>query len=249
MMYSKPSPSAANLHRSNVSRYIQLSTLFRRRIQSGVWAAGSQIPTIDDLVEETGVARATVRQALGVLESEGLLARFRGKGTFVLEQENDSFWCEVETDWKDLLTGRPGATIEVISNTVSGPPSDAPTEMGKLADQYRLLRRYHSRDGRIFLVADVFIDAELAKSLPKSALKSRTAMRLAESLKDIEICDARQTVTIGTADLDLSLLMDIELNAPVAYVQRSVVDQRGVIVLIANGTYRGDVVKFQFKLR
>ena len=135
MMYSKPSPSAANLHRSNVSRYIQLSTLFRRRIQSGVWAAGSQIPTIDDLVEETGVARATVRQALGVLESEGLLARFRGKGTFVLEQENDSFWCEVETDWKDLLTGRPGATIEVISNTVSGPPSDAPTEMGKLADQ------------------------------------------------------------------------------------------------------------------
>jgi len=249
MLSNKPAPTGTNLHRSNVSRYIQLATLFKRRIQSGVWAAGSQIPTIDELVEETGVARATVRQALGVLESEGLLARFRGKGTFVLEKEDEGFWCEVEADWQELLTGRPGASIEVIANTLSGPPADAPTEMGKVADQYRLLRRHHSRDGRVFLVADVFVEAELAKSLPRSAFKSRTAMRLVESLKGVEITDARQTVTIGTADLELSLLMDIELNAPVAHVRRTVVDQHGVIVLIADGIYRGDVVKFKFKLR
>ena len=53
-----------DLNRSAVSRYIQLATLFRRRIEQGVWRTGEQIPTVDDLAAECGVARATIRQAL-----------------------------------------------------------------------------------------------------------------------------------------------------------------------------------------
>ena len=60
------------LSRSAVARYIQLATLFRSRIMSGQWAAGGQIPTIEQLMAECGVARATIRQALGLLEDEGL---------------------------------------------------------------------------------------------------------------------------------------------------------------------------------
>ncbi|MFX6226298.1 GntR family transcriptional regulator, partial [Acinetobacter baumannii] len=48
--------------RSAVSRSLQLATLFRRRIESGQWPLGSQIPTVDDLASECGVARATIRQ-------------------------------------------------------------------------------------------------------------------------------------------------------------------------------------------
>jgi GntR family transcriptional regulator len=237
------------LNRSNVSRYIQLATLFRRRIESGVWRAGEQIPTIDELVAETGVARATVRQALGLLEDEGLLARFRGKGTFVLERETEGLWCEVETEWKNLLTGRPGAKIELLESRLTNMAPNVSRSIGTFAPEYRLLRRLHSRDGRPFLIADVYVDASLAKSLPSSAFKKRTAMRLAESLPGVEICDAVQTVTIGTADLEVSSMLDLELNAPVAFVQRAVVDQRGVVVLLANGIYRGDVVRLEIKLK
>jgi GntR family transcriptional regulator len=38
---------AIDLSRSAVSRYIQLATLFRRRIEQGVWKIGTQIPTVD----------------------------------------------------------------------------------------------------------------------------------------------------------------------------------------------------------
>ena len=98
--------------RSAVSRYIQLATLFRRRIESGEWPIGEQIPTIDDLVLECGVAKATIRQALGLVEAEGLIERFRAKGTFVKRRPQDQMWCDVETDWNGLLSSREGAEIE-----------------------------------------------------------------------------------------------------------------------------------------
>jgi GntR family transcriptional regulator len=238
-----------SLERSNIARYIQLATLFRRRIESGVWRAGEQIPTIDDLVEETGVARATVRQALGILENEGLLARFRGKGTFVLERKGDGLWCTVETEWQNLLTARPGAKIELLETCRSVRPPSAPLPIGKFADEYHLLRRLHSRQGRPFLLADVYIEANAARSLPPNAFKTRTAMRLAEELSNVEIRDAVQIVTIGAADLEVAARLDIDVNAPVAHVQRVVVDQTGTVVLFANGTYRGDVVRLEFTLK
>ena len=64
---------SVDLDRSAVSRYLQLASLFRRRIEAGDWPIGQQTPTVDDLAVECGVARATVRKALDMLEDEGLI--------------------------------------------------------------------------------------------------------------------------------------------------------------------------------
>src|SRR3712207_7768150 len=66
-----------DLNRSAVPRHIQLTTLFRHRIEQGAWKTGQQIPTVDQLAAECGVARATIRQAMDQLEAEGLIERFR----------------------------------------------------------------------------------------------------------------------------------------------------------------------------
>ena len=59
---------AVDLDRSVVARYIQLASLFRRRIEAGDWPVAEQTPTVDDLAAECGVARATIRKALDMLE-------------------------------------------------------------------------------------------------------------------------------------------------------------------------------------
>jgi len=76
-------PKTTDLNRSPVARYIQLATLFRNRISSGEWPVSSRIPNVDELAAEFVVARGTMREALGLLEQEGLLERLRAKGTFV----------------------------------------------------------------------------------------------------------------------------------------------------------------------
>lgn len=249
MSSRRPLRSQPDLSRSAVPRYLQLAMLFKQRIESNMWPAGEQIPTIEDLVEECGVARATVRQALGVLEDEGLLARFRAKGTFVLDRVNEGLWCNVQASWQDMLAARDDAVIKVLSNNVVNEPVNPPAGLGTLAPRYRHLRRQHWRGNRPFLIADIYIDAELSKGLPKSAFTSLTAMRLAETLPGVTITDARQTVTIGGADIDEAEALELPLNAPVAHVQRAAVDQRGVVIAISNGVYRGDVVRIDLKLK
>lgn len=238
-----------DLNRSSVSLYVQLATLFRRRIESGEWPVGRQIPTIEELMEECGVARATIRQAISLLETDGLVSRFRAKGTFVNKRMSEGLWCEVESDWNGLITSREGASIELLSDSVGEAPAVIPHSIGEVSSSYRHLRRKHSKDGKAFLVADVYIDEKLAQRLPDDAFTTLTALRLAASIPNVKIVDARQTITVGSADLWMANTLGVELNAPICFVDRSAVDQRGRLVLIAKGVYRGDIVRVDIKLK
>jgi len=238
-----------DLNRSTVSRYIQLATLFRRRIEAGVWGAGRRIPTVDELAAEYGVARATIRQALDQIEADGLIQRYRAKGTFVRRAPKERLWCEVQTDWGGLLRSREGAEIEILGIEADAMPPVIPEGLGVAAPSYQHLRRRHSRRGQAFLLADVYLDARWWPKVEQADLTTKTALSLVASLPGIVIADARQTLTIGSADVEVAEQLGMPLNAPVAHVSRVAVDAQGVVVLVADGTYRGDLVRIDVGLR
>lgn len=234
---------------SAVSRYIQLATLFRRRIESGDWPVDQQIPIIEDLAKECGVARATIRQALDVLEDEKLIERYRAKGTFVIRRPREELWCEVGTDWSGLLTATPGATIELLSDIAETTPHHIEHAVGEPAPSYRHLKRRHWRNGSAFLLADTYLDERLVERMSRQDIKNKSIMRLLNELSGLKIVDARQTLTIRTADMETAALLNISINAPIATIYRSVVDKSGCLVYIGEGIYRGDVVRVDFKLK
>jgi GntR family transcriptional regulator len=55
----------------------------RQAIARGTFRPGSQLPTEAELCQMLGVSRTVVREALRVLEEDGLVARRHGVGTFV----------------------------------------------------------------------------------------------------------------------------------------------------------------------
>ena len=55
----------------------------RQAITQGTFRRGSQLPTEAELCQMLGVSRTVVREALRVLEEDGLVARRHGIGTFV----------------------------------------------------------------------------------------------------------------------------------------------------------------------
>ncbi|MHA6763654.1 FadR/GntR family transcriptional regulator [Streptacidiphilus sp. PAMC 29251] len=62
----------------------QVIAQLRTQITSGEWPVGSRIPTEVELVEQLGVARNTVREAVRALAHNGLLDIRQGSGTYVL---------------------------------------------------------------------------------------------------------------------------------------------------------------------
>ncbi|MEU2778585.1 FadR/GntR family transcriptional regulator [Streptomyces sp. NPDC007162] len=62
----------------------QVIAELRNQIASGEWPVGSRIPTEPELVEQLGVARNTVREAVRALAHNGLLDIRQGSGTYVV---------------------------------------------------------------------------------------------------------------------------------------------------------------------
>ena len=64
-------------------KYQKLADALRAAVCGGVYPAGERLPSENELVARTGYSRQTVRQAMALLESEGLTVRVRGSGTYV----------------------------------------------------------------------------------------------------------------------------------------------------------------------
>ena len=54
-------------------------------IRKGELKPGDRIPSHDELCERWGISRTTIREALNKLESEGILTKYQGRGTYINE--------------------------------------------------------------------------------------------------------------------------------------------------------------------
>ncbi|AZK48775.1 GntR family transcriptional regulator [Paenibacillus lentus] len=65
--------------------YINVYDELLLQIKKGEYQPGTQLPSEPELARKLGVSRATLRQALVLLQDDGLVRNLRGKGNFVLE--------------------------------------------------------------------------------------------------------------------------------------------------------------------
>jgi GntR family transcriptional regulator, transcriptional repressor for pyruvate dehydrogenase complex len=71
----------------------------RREISEGRWPIGSRLPAETVLADSLGVSRSTLREAIRVLQSQGLLEARHGDGTFVRATD------DIDVAW-ELVLGR-----------------------------------------------------------------------------------------------------------------------------------------------
>ncbi|MFG2721513.1 FadR/GntR family transcriptional regulator [Streptomyces sp. NPDC048416] len=69
--------------RRTASLSAQLVDSLRSHIEAGGWPVGTRIPSEQALIEELGVGRSTLREAIGALVHLGLLEPRAGDGTYV----------------------------------------------------------------------------------------------------------------------------------------------------------------------
>jgi GntR family transcriptional regulator len=233
--------------RSPIPLYIQVATLLRNRIADGQFRAGQKMPTQEELEQEFGVARVTVRQAVQLLEKEGLVHRQQGRGTFVTPHMPERRWLHLTIDIDSLALSISEHVPRFL--TVKDPPP-APRLLagdGKPAGDYQYLLSVQFRAGEPFAVASVHVERSIFDRAPE-AFRSRTALPVLLELERENIDYAQLTVVVGSANPDTSERLRMPLNSPTAEARYVVRNQQGVVSYVAEVIYRGDCVRFDIGL-
>jgi GntR family transcriptional regulator len=250
MPYEVKPAGDVDLRRDGTPIYVQLAGLFRRRIESGQWAVGEQIPTLDMLALEFGVARATVRQTTGLLMQEGLIARYRGRGTIVLNRPQREFWYEVGADWDEIIRAyrHEGFASEVLDSRDAVP---LPPEFVKepLAESYHYLRRLNRFVGEPAALDAIWLDEKCYRTIGDAALREVPTLLLLHEMPNIHIDRAMQTLTVASADVELSTLLRVPLNAPLAVVHRSLYGKDDRLICLYQSFNRGDTFRLKMRLK
>jgi GntR family transcriptional regulator len=231
---------------SRVPRYLQVASVLRRRIRDGHWAVGDKIATLDELEREFDVARVTVRQAIDLMQGEGLVKSFQGRGTYVTKTIENDRWMQLATDWESLIA----PIRDHVPHMLPSEPAPIPRieeDDGIPAPAYEFLRSVQKRAGKPYAYARVHIARHVHARAPK-AFAARVALAVLSEMKDVEISRAHQTVVVGAADIETARQLEIGLNAPTAEARCVVTDADGVVIYIGEITYPGDYVRLNIEL-
>jgi GntR family transcriptional regulator len=221
--------------------YVEVATLMRQRIVSGVWKAGEKLMPLDALARTFAVSLVTVRQAVAILEQEKLLERRHGVGTFVSQAVSARRWLHFESNWMSLVDFGENSKARILKTVRPVGGVTLSEEEGTPAPRYHCMRRLHSIDGEPYGIVNIYLDRRIYKKAPRR-FSEEMVIRVLHFLPDVEIERGRQSLTIGTADLETAELLQIAVNAPVGTVRRVLLDRNGFAIYVGEATYRGDSV-------
>ena len=232
---------------SLIPRYLQLADIFRQRIARGIWRSGDMLPSIDVLMQEFSVSRITVRQAIKLLSSEGLVSPQRGKGTVVNKIAGAQRLLRVDTTLADLVEMYRGDK-PVLTNIAE---SDASPQLaegdGSPAPSYFHMRRVHARDGVKYCVISIYIDDRIFQQA-QARFRNEAVLPVLFSLPEIEVGRARQTMHITKADVEVASLLDIPVCEPMAEVRRIIAAPDGTVIYLAEVSYLGNHIHLDIDL-
>jgi GntR family transcriptional regulator len=203
--------------------YLQVRDALLERIKDGRWKPGANLPSEIDLYRQLGVSLGTLRKALSVLESEQLITREPGRGTFVRDHQTGKWLGRFNP-----IRGTDGAPLRghVKSRKVklAAPTAGERTVLKlKPGEQVVRIQRVRTLDQRPFAYEQV--------SLPDRrfpGLVGRTDIRdeLEELAQDWGVILARAEARVRVAPVSSTAAMALSLaeHTPVLWMERLAFD-------------------------
>src|SRR3954464_9716306 len=150
---------------SPVPLYFQLARLLTEDIVKGRQAPGDRLASEPAISERFGVSRATVRLALQRLDSEGLIERIKGRGTFIADPRERSWLLQSSEGFFHEEVDRLGFAVSdtVLRAEVAPLPPWAAEALGLPEGSHgAILERLRYVDGRVALHVSDFLPVHLA---------------------------------------------------------------------------------------
>jgi len=228
--------------------YHQIYLVLREKIAEGQFEGG-RLPGEIELASEFRVSRITMRKALDRLVVEGVITRQRGSGSFVNQvPEKSKGRGRVGGLLEDIISLGLASKAKVLDYTqVTAPPEIAGLlEIGRGEPVLKVVR-LRSYQGKPLSYITTYLPQEIAPHLKRSRLESKPMLTLLEEA-GVQVASASQVISARLADSKTADALDVDIGAPLLFVQRVVRSTAGKPVQLLWGLYRPDLYEYRMEL-
>lgn len=220
--------------------YVKIREALRAEIERGDLKRGQKLPSEEELANQYGVSRMTVRQGIADLIDEGLVYRRHGVGTFVafphVERDHSRLTNFFETASKEGI----GVQARLLDLEVS-PARQRIAKALDIAEGDLIIRIKTLRyaDDVPVTLHEAYVPHVLFVKLLEEDLETQHLWTLYERY-GYRVKRAVQKLEAREADHELAVLLQIEEGAPILFKERVIYAEDGTPVEFTYCYNRGD---------
>jgi GntR family transcriptional regulator len=232
--------------RQGQPRYIEIAEDLHRQLDSA--RPNDPMPSETDLSLQFGVSRMTARQAVKLLEAQGLVYRVPGSGTFATGRSAHRNVAELRSFTEEMRLRGIAVTSQVVDVSRVEPEPHVRADLA-LAEGIPVLHveRVRLGDGRPLALESVHLHPR-ASFVGDFDLSEQSIHALLES-RGIVPSEAAGTLVAAPADARVSKLLGVQVGEPLLVERRRIVDQHDAPVESTETRYIGNRYVFDVHLQ
>ncbi|MBD7968317.1 trehalose operon repressor [Paenibacillus gallinarum] len=225
--------------------FVTLYKDFAEKIDSGILAPGSKLPSEHELAQHYEITRETVRKGLNLLAQNGYIHKVKGKGSFVLERDRYNFPVSGLVSYKEMSErmGKLSNTLVYVTEcTEAGEFISKQLQVSADTKVWRVVRAREIDGERIILDID-FLLASIVPHLSKD-ITGQSIYEYLEKELNLKISYAKKVISVEHATSMDHEYMDIGEDTHVVVVRGYVHLEDTTLFQYSESRHRLD--KFQF---
>ncbi|MCZ7542231.1 MAG: GntR family transcriptional regulator [Anaerolineae bacterium] len=235
---------------SKIPYYHQLYELLRAEILRGAWRPGDMLPTENALLEQHRVSRSTVRQALDLLVTEGLIYRQRGRGTFVSHPTIEQALTRIISFTEDMQRRGMEPRTEVLSAGLTPASEDIARRLQvEPGEEMAHLVRLRLADNEPMSVEESYLVHRYCPGVLDDDYSQKPLRRALEARYGLRLVYARQTIRAVNAPRTLAAQLGVRVNAALLQIERVSYAAQDTPVEFIRFHHRGDRYTLYNELR
>jgi len=221
-------------------RYARIEEDLRRQIGEGTLALGSRLPAEQELAQQYGVARMTVRQALGRLSDAGIVERRHGVGTFVASTKSERVTSRLLGFREDAIAHGQNPSTTILSSELGPLAATDAALLGAAEGSMALhVARLRFTDGEPIGHNCVIIVPPYAEQLQNIDWTASFYSGAAERV-GYEVAEVEENIEAVNASSEMATLLKIDVGNALLRVTRLTYLASGSKLGLTRSLYRGD---------
>ncbi len=232
------------LFANGIPLYLQAAEAIRKRIDNNDWKKGDKLPSLEELASDFGIARLTMRQAVKLLEKEGLLKSVRGHGIFL---QKDSFHAPHMILYSDKNFFEKNYGF-VEATLISKEENTNCSLLSELYENqlFTKLEHVHFKDEVPYGYFNFYVKQEIYEKR-KELFDAKPIVFIIEQLYGFENLDIQQTMTVTEMPYIASTYLHCAPSSPAMQFLRTVHNKEGEVLFVGLGFYPSRHVQFDIK--